>query len=122
VPAFQLLHDIVRGEAPSLELAAGPAVGMGIKKLLTSDRVLDWLSKESEGKPSAPPVPERRSPSSKSGGPGGVERRSASDKVMQKEVLRESIANAEKQKAAKGDPGGIIARQIADFREMLAGL
>jgi hypothetical protein len=46
VPAFQLLHDIVRGQAPSIELAAGPALGVAIKKLLTSDRVIDWLSKE----------------------------------------------------------------------------
>jgi hypothetical protein len=46
IPAFQLLHDIVRGQAPSIDLAAGPALGIAINKLLTSKRMVDWLSKE----------------------------------------------------------------------------
>jgi hypothetical protein len=45
VPAFQLLHDIVRGQAPSIDLAAAPALGIAIKRLLTSPKVIDWLSK-----------------------------------------------------------------------------
>jgi hypothetical protein len=46
VPAFQLLHDIVRGQLPSIDLAAGPALGVAIKKLLSSDKVIDWLARE----------------------------------------------------------------------------
>jgi hypothetical protein len=118
VPAFQLLHDLVKGQMPGVELAAGPAMGMAIKKLLTSDKVIDWLSKEPEK--GTAPTPERRSPTSKQSGPGGVNRRAVSE---EREVLKESIANAEKKLAsATGEQRGIIQRQIADFREMLAGL
>lgn len=48
------------------------------------------------------------------GGGGG------SDAVVRNEVLKESLADAEKKlKSAKGDERGIIQRQIADFRDML---
>jgi hypothetical protein len=110
------IEEVFRGKFGTAAAAGSiPVIKRLLARGLSNEGVIDWLSKDK-------PVPERRSPSSKSGGPAGVERRSASDKAMQREVLRESIANAEKQKAAKGDPGGIIARQIADFREMLAGL
>jgi hypothetical protein len=43
-----------------------------------------------------------------------------SKSMMRNEVLKESIANAEKKlQSAKGDERGIIQRQIADFKDML---
>jgi uncharacterized protein YbcI len=46
IPAFQLLHDIVSRKMPGIELMYGPAVGVGINRLLTNPKVIDWLAKE----------------------------------------------------------------------------
>jgi hypothetical protein len=114
------IEEVFRGK-PGTAAAAGsiPVIKRLLARGLSSEGVQDWLAKDKEGGAPPPPAPERRSPSNTGEGPGGMDRRAA---IIKKEVLKESIANAERQRAAKGDPDGIIARQIADFREMLAEL
>jgi hypothetical protein len=124
VPAFQLLYDIVNGKMPGPEMAVGPAMGMAIKKLLTSDKVLDWLSKEGETKGTAP-VTERRSPTSTGKGPGGIGRRATEQSVVEETTLRDAIKRdlkALENKNLSPRDRGVIERHLADFREMLAEL
>jgi hypothetical protein len=121
-PVLRSMSDFFHGNFGGAASTAEQVASIqAIKKLLTSDKMLDWLSKVNEDKP----VTERRSPTSKGKGPGGVGRRATEQSVVEETTLRDAIKRdlkALENKNLSAQDRGVIERHLADFREMLAEL